>query len=94
MRAMKDGKIARIGKNLNASAGAQTIDATGKYVTPGIIDCHSHLMLDAINEGLDNFEVHIGFKQGYANLAHCCFDVSFAQAALPPQVLEYFSKLV
>ena len=48
---IRDGKIARIGKNLNASAGAQTIDATGKYVTPGIIDCHSHLMLDAINEG-------------------------------------------
>ena len=29
----------------------RTIDATGKYVTPGIIDCHSHSMLDAINEG-------------------------------------------
>ena len=48
---IRDGKIAKIGKNLGAPAGAQTIDATGKYVTPGIIDCHSHLMLDAINEG-------------------------------------------
>src|SRR6478672_3670019 len=48
---IRDGKIARIGKNLSASAGSQTFDATGKYVTPGIIDCHSHLMLDAINEG-------------------------------------------
>jgi len=48
---IRDGKIARIGKNLSAGAGAQTFDATGKYVTPGIIDCHSHLMLDAINEG-------------------------------------------
>jgi len=27
------------------------IDATGKYVLPGIVDCHSHSMLDAINEG-------------------------------------------
>jgi imidazolonepropionase-like amidohydrolase len=27
------------------------IDASGKYVMPGIIDCHSHSMLDAINEG-------------------------------------------
>lgn len=48
---IRDGKIARIGKNLNAGAGAQVIDAAGKFVSPGIIDCHSHLMLDSINEG-------------------------------------------
>lgn len=47
---IRDGKIARIGKNLNAAAGARTIDATGKFVTPGIIDAHSHAMMDAINE--------------------------------------------
>lgn len=48
---IRDGKIVKIGKNLTAPAGANTIDATGKYVTPGIIDAHSHSMLDAINEG-------------------------------------------
>lgn len=48
---IRDGKIARIGKNLTASANARTIDATGKFVTPGIIDAHSHSMLSAINEG-------------------------------------------
>ncbi len=48
---IQNGKIAKIGKNLKASSNAQTIDATGKFVTPGIIDCHSHAMLDAINEG-------------------------------------------
>lgn len=48
---IQNGKIARIGKNLKASANAQTIDATGKFVTPGIVDAHSHTMLDAINEG-------------------------------------------
>ena len=47
---IQNGKIARLGKNLNAPAGAQIIDATGKFVSPGIIDCHSHSMLDAINE--------------------------------------------
>ena len=47
---IQNGKIARIGKNLKASSNAQTIDASGKFVTPGIIDCHSHAMLDAINE--------------------------------------------
>ena len=48
---IRDGKIARIGKNLTAGSGAKTIDATGKFVTPGIIDAHSHGMMDAINEG-------------------------------------------
>jgi len=48
---LRDGKIAQIGKNLTAPAGAQVIDATGKYVMPGIIDPHSHTMLDAVNEG-------------------------------------------
>src|SRR2546428_11642302 len=48
---IRHGKIAAIGKNLKASADAKAIDATGKYVMPGIIDCHSHSMLDAINEG-------------------------------------------
>ncbi|MEZ5344204.1 MAG: amidohydrolase [Pyrinomonadaceae bacterium] len=47
---IRDGKISRIGKNL-PPGGATVIDATGKYVTPGIIDAHSHAMLDAINEG-------------------------------------------
>lgn len=48
---VQNGKITRIGKNLSAPAGVRTIDATGKYVTPGIIDCHSHTMMDAVNEG-------------------------------------------
>jgi imidazolonepropionase-like amidohydrolase len=48
---IQGGKITKIGKNIAAPAGAQVIDATGKYVSPGIIDCHSHTMLDAINEG-------------------------------------------
>ncbi len=48
---IRDGKIARIGRNLSASSSAITIDATGKFVTPGIIDAHSHAMMDAINEG-------------------------------------------
>ncbi len=48
---IRDGKIARIGKGLSAGSGARTIDGTGKFVTPGIIDAHSHTMLSAINEG-------------------------------------------
>ena len=48
---LQGGKIAQIGRNLSAPAGARVIDATGKYVMPGIIDPHSHMMADAINEG-------------------------------------------
>ncbi len=40
---MKEGKIAGVGKRLSAPRGATIIDAAGKYVTPGIIDNHSHL---------------------------------------------------
>ena len=48
---VQNGKIARIGKNLKASSNAQVIDASGKFVTPGIVDCHSHTMMDGgVNE--------------------------------------------
>jgi imidazolonepropionase-like amidohydrolase len=40
---MADGKIVAVGRGLEAPAGATVIDATGKFVTPGIIDTHSHL---------------------------------------------------
>lgn len=38
-----DGRITAIGETLDAGGAALTIDAGGKYVTPGIIDIHSHL---------------------------------------------------
>lgn len=48
---VRNGKIARIGKGLSAAPDAQVIDATGKFVTPGVIDCHSHSMVDgSVNE--------------------------------------------
>ncbi|HVG30950.1 MAG TPA: amidohydrolase [Pyrinomonadaceae bacterium] len=48
---IRRGKIAAVGASLRAGSDVRVIDATGKYVTPGIIDCHSHSALDAINEG-------------------------------------------
>jgi imidazolonepropionase-like amidohydrolase len=48
---LQNGKIAQIGQNLSAPSGARVIDGSGKYVMPGIIDPHSHMMADGINEG-------------------------------------------
>ncbi len=49
---IKDGKIARVGKNISAPDGATVIDATGMYIMPGIIDCHSHIAVEgSVNEG-------------------------------------------
>lgn len=47
---VKDGKIAQIEKNIAAPQGTKVIDATGLFVMPGIIDAHSHIAIDGINE--------------------------------------------
>lgn len=38
-----DGRISAVGRGLQAPAGARDIDAGGKWITPGLIDVHSHL---------------------------------------------------
>jgi imidazolonepropionase-like amidohydrolase len=48
---MRGGKIVAVGKNVAAPADAQIIDATGKFVMPGIIDTHSHTAVEgSVNE--------------------------------------------
>jgi imidazolonepropionase-like amidohydrolase len=47
---IKDGKIAQIGKNLQ-DATAKVVDATGKHLSAGLIDEHSHIAAASINEG-------------------------------------------
>lgn len=48
---IRRGIIERIGKNIQAPKGAIVIDATGKHVTPGIIDAHSHTAISGgVNE--------------------------------------------
>ena len=51
---IRNGKIVAVGKasEVKASAGAKEIDATGKFVTPGFIDSHSHTALDGTNDPL------------------------------------------
>ena len=51
---IENGRIKAVGPNLQVPAGAEVIDATGKHVTPGLIDCHSHqAMQGGLNEGTE-----------------------------------------
>jgi imidazolonepropionase-like amidohydrolase len=49
---LKDGKISAVGKNLTTAG--RTIDGTGKHLTPGIIDEHSHIAAATINDAATN----------------------------------------
>ncbi|MFT4032460.1 MAG: amidohydrolase family protein [Siphonobacter sp.] len=59
---LQSGKIAKVGKNLSAPSGAKTIDGTGKHLTNGIFDEHSHIALYSVNEGSQSVtsEVRMG----------------------------------
>lgn len=59
---IKDGKISRISKSIKAPKDVRVIDASGQFVMPGIIDAHSHIAIDAVNEGTNPItaEVWVG----------------------------------
>src|SRR5690625_2761835 len=47
------GKIVNIGERLNIPRKVKIIDVTGKIVTPGLIDCHTHVgILGEITDGM------------------------------------------
>ena len=48
---IRDGKIVEAGEKVMVPAGAKVVDASGQFVMPGIIDCHSHISADSVNEG-------------------------------------------
>jgi imidazolonepropionase-like amidohydrolase len=63
---VRNGKIAEFGKTVNASADAQIIDATGKWVTPGIIDAHAHMALDGdVNEATSPVVPHMIMRDAF-----------------------------
>lgn len=58
-----EGKISKVGKSLSVPVGVMTIDGTGKHLTSGIIDEHSHIAITgSVNEGTQasSAEVRIG----------------------------------
>ena len=65
---VKDGKIAAVGENRSAPAGVTVVDAGGKFVTPGIIDSHSHIALDDdVNEATSPITPHMPSGISLAN---------------------------
>src|ERR1700682_4254505 len=61
-----DGKIVSVGKDVKAPANAIVIDATGKWVMPGIIDSHSHIALDDdVNEATSPITPHMMMKDAF-----------------------------
>ncbi|MBL8216267.1 MAG: amidohydrolase [Bryobacterales bacterium] len=59
---IKDGKIVEAGEKVIIPPGAQVIDAGGQYLMPGIIDCHSHIAADSINEGSVSVSSMVGIE--------------------------------
>ncbi|MEO1528926.1 MAG: amidohydrolase family protein [Planctomycetota bacterium] len=58
-----DGKIAAVGESLQAPKNCMVVDAKGKHLSPGLIDCHSHMATDGgVNESgqVSTAEVRIG----------------------------------
>jgi imidazolonepropionase-like amidohydrolase len=63
---IKDGKIAAVGENVDAPSSATVIDAGGKYVTPGIVDSHSHIALDDdVNEATSPITPQMMMKDAF-----------------------------
>lgn len=58
---VRDGRFFKIGKDLPQPPNALVIDAEGKHVTPGLIDCHSHTGIDrgSINEGTQSVTAEV-----------------------------------
>lgn len=48
---VENGKINAVGRDIPVPAGATVVDVKGKHLTPGVIDCHSHIATDGgVNE--------------------------------------------
>ncbi len=60
---LRDGKIAAVGASVDVPAGADVVDVSGRWVTPGLIDAHSHIGADSINEGGTTVSSMVGIEE-------------------------------
>lgn len=59
---IENGKIKEMGEKVMVPAGATIVEAHGQYLMPGIIDCHSHIATEAINEGSVSVSSMVGIE--------------------------------
>jgi len=57
---VRDGVIADLGSDLAAPSGVETVDASGMYLMPGIIDAHSHMAISDVNEATNPVTSEVG----------------------------------
>ncbi len=60
---IEDGIITEIGQDLSAPSGVNTVDASGKFVMPGIIDAHSHIAGVDINEWTNPVTAEVSMEE-------------------------------
>ena len=84
--AIAGGRIARIAENIPAAQARQVYDASGKIVTPGLIDMHTHVYQYAINLSVDSDIV--GFQNGVTTVLDCGSTGSGSFAGLRRYVME------
>ena len=75
--AIRDGKIAKVAKNIDPSLAEQIVNAKGMYVTPGLIDLHAHVFWGVEPDHyLSNGTVGVtadgfSFRSGVTTLVDC-----------------------
>lgn len=63
--AIKDGKIAKVAKNIDAKGAVQVVDAKGFYVTPGLIDMHAHVFFGTLPDHYLSNGLHAVAPDGF-----------------------------
>ncbi len=59
---IENGKIKEMGEKVMVPPGATIVEAQNQYLMPGIIDCHSHIGADAINESSVSVSSMVGIE--------------------------------
>ena len=59
---IRDGKIVEVGEKVMIPSDAKIIDAGGQFLMPGIIDCHSHIATESVNEGSLSVSSMVGIE--------------------------------
>ncbi|HEV2472561.1 MAG TPA: hypothetical protein VGS41_07860, partial [Chthonomonadales bacterium] len=56
---IQNGKIVAVGRGIADVPGVPVIDARGEFITPGLVDAHSHIAADEVNEGADSITAEV-----------------------------------